>query len=54
LYSLIKSILAVKFIGNPVENTAEKVKKAIFSLFLKIQVTLIFCARIPRKSKDAE
>jgi hypothetical protein len=33
LYSLIKSILAVKFIGNPVENTAEKAQKAIFFAF---------------------
>jgi hypothetical protein len=54
LFSLIKSVLAVKFIGNPVENTAEKVQKAIFSIFLKIHVTFIFFTSTPRKSKDAE
>jgi hypothetical protein len=37
LFSLINSIQAVKFLGNPVENKAKNVEKAIFSIFFKIQ-----------------
>jgi hypothetical protein len=35
LFSLKNSILAVKFLGNPVENTAKDVEKQFFRFFSK-------------------
>jgi predicted ABC-type transport system involved in lysophospholipase L1 biosynthesis ATPase subunit len=49
LHSPIEFVLADEFTGNPVEKTAEKVQEAIFSLFLKIQVTFNFLCKHTQK-----
>jgi hypothetical protein len=48
-FSLIKSVLVVKFIGNPVENITEKVQKAFFRFFSKLK--LLFFTPYPENLK---